>query len=128
MKILVVTGSRDFVNQAEFDLCMDKFMADKYFDMIVAGGCKGTDLMAKSYAARKRYYYAEFPILSWEWEVYPRAAGPMRNERMVNLMQPNHCVAFLLQGAANKGTKNCANICAERDIDVTYFNVSNHET
>lgn len=123
MKTLLVTGSRDFTDQAQFDLIMDEFLKTNHFDVIVAGGCRGTDLMAKSYAARRCYYFVEFPILTWEWEKYPRSAGPMRNARMIQLMQPSHCVAFLLMGAKNAGTKNCSSLCLDAGIDVTYFNV-----
>jgi hypothetical protein len=123
MKILLATGSRFFEDYAQLKACLDPFLEQNHFDMIVAGGCDGADLLVKQYCAKESYYYGEIPVLPWEWDKFGNMAGPMRNNRLIEVFKPVHCVAFLKMGEKNRGTKNCSGQCEDQDIPVTYFNV-----
>lgn len=124
MKILLVTGSRHFTDYSQFSIHMNSFVAERHFDLVVAGACQGTDLMVERWCENAQYLYVAFPILSWEWQRLGKLAGPNRNKRMVNLMKPDECIAFLLQNALNKGSRNCSAYCESLGIPTTYINVS----
>ena len=52
------------------------------------------------------------------------AAGPRRNERMVELFEPTHCLAFLMPDLfadrpRNRGTRNCIELCEAWKVPVT---------
>lgn len=77
-----VAGTRNYVNETEFRIELDKQLKDMENIGIMSGGAKGTDEMAKRYAKNKNLPYMELPA---NWEQHGRAAGPIRNEAMARL-------------------------------------------
>jgi hypothetical protein len=69
---------------------------------IVHGGCPtGADAIADRWA-RRRWYEPE--VHPAQWDVYGRAAGPIRNEIMA-ASRIDVCVAFLRDPVGSRGTK-----------------------
>lgn len=57
-----------------------------------------------------------FPIKDEEWDRYGRAAGPMRNKRMLD-EKPNLVLAF----GDGRGTQNCIDEARKRKIPVIHY-------
>lgn len=90
MKILVC-GGRDYNDFARFWEVMDR-LARKYgFVHIISGGAKGADRMAEAWARDRA---AMLSIYRADWSKLGRAAGPIRNQKMIDEGKPSLVVAF----------------------------------
>ena len=76
----LVVGSRTFENYELLVQKLDRLLANHAPDIvIVSGGARGADALAKRYAEEKRYAYCEFPA---NWDKHGKTAGPIRNAEM----------------------------------------------
>lgn len=99
MKV-IVTGGRSFD---------DKELVRKALRVIgathvVHGDCSGVDSIARDWARDNNKMQSAYPISDEEWNKFGRAAGPMRNRRM---LKDNTDSACLLAFTGGNGTKNC---------------------
>jgi hypothetical protein len=58
------------------------------FTKLVEGEAKGADRMARDWADMVGIPVARYPITPAEWSELGNAAGPIRNQRMLELEQP----------------------------------------
>lgn len=75
----LVVGSRTFSNFELMESALDHYLSQFSQIVIVSGGARGADSLAKAYAIRKGYRYKEFPA---QWDLYGKSAGYVRNEEM----------------------------------------------
>jgi len=68
---------------------------------IIAGEARGADTLAKTFAARHEFKYLGFPAL---WGQYGKAAGPIRNQQMLDEGRPDLVLAFHDDIEHSKGT------------------------
>lgn len=52
------------------------------------------------------------------WTTEGKAAGPIRNRRMIEEAEPNMCFAFPRRGEENKGTRDFIQACLAAQVDV----------
>jgi hypothetical protein len=71
--------------------------------MIIEGGALGADRIAWEIAKQYRLLHMQYRA---EWEKYGRAAGPIRNRRMLDEGKPDLVLAFHHNLNASKGTAN----------------------
>src|ERR1700730_8178645 len=94
---LLVCGGRNFDDVAFLFRTLDDLHRQHQFREIMQGGARGADALAKQWAKThpdiKRW---EFKV---DWKRYGPAAGPIRNQRMLD-WGPDLVVAF----AGGKGT------------------------
>lgn len=94
---LAIVGSREFEN---YDLvCAEvaKIQQTQKIDLIVSGGAKGADTLAKKFAAKKRIPLMEFLP---DYDRYGRGAPLQRNTLIVK----NSDVVLAFVAATSKGT------------------------
>jgi len=72
-------------------------------DVIIQGGAKGADRIAWLVGDR---YGLEVLLFAAEWALYGRAAGPIRNQRMLDEGEPDEVWAFHPDLPQSKGTKD----------------------
>lgn len=91
MRILVC-GGRDFDN---WDLLSDTLDFESDYavrgNVIIQGGAIGADFLARVWAVDRRVSYEEYPA---DWKKYGKAAGPIRNQQMLDEGKPDLVVAF----------------------------------
>ena len=106
MRVLVC-GGRDFADKALLEATLDKVHA-KYGDalVIIHGAAKGADLMAEDWAKARQVPYVGVPA---QWDKHGKSAGPKRNKRMRDTMDPMACIAF----AGGSGTRNMISLMEE---------------
>lgn len=104
---LLVTGSREWDDLA----LMNRTLASWWLDnnkpcaaVLVHGAARGADAMAEGIWLTQGLPVEAHPA---QWDKYGRAAGHYRNEDMVAL-GADQCIAFFKEGAANRGTADCA--------------------
>ena len=51
--------------------------------VVIQGKCRGADWIARTFALKHRYKVEDYPA---KWELYGRAAGPMRNTQMLMMV------------------------------------------
>jgi hypothetical protein len=91
MRILV-TGGRDYTDQTEVDNALDAVHRKHGITLLIEGGARGADRLARSWARRNNVLLCTFEA---EWGKYGKAvAGPLRNGRMLSEGRPEAVVAF----------------------------------
>lgn len=99
MTRVLVCGGRDFEDRAALYAALDRLHGQRCFTLLIAGGARGADTMGEHWArdrgVRTRIFMAR-------WAIEGRAAGPIRNARMLREGRPDLIVAF----PGGKGTAN----------------------
>jgi len=96
--IVLICGDRNWNNFKVVDTVLSMLPPNTE---IVEGDCRGADKIS-GYLARKRgiTVYTELA----KWEGYEKAAGPIRNQLMINKYHPNLVIAFHDNIEKSKGT------------------------
>lgn len=89
MRILVC-GGRDYSDRDRLFTILDVAHAACPITVLIHGNAKGADQIADEWAAGKCMTSTFLPA----WEEHGRAAGPMRNQRMLDEGKPHLVVAF----------------------------------
>lgn len=108
MKALIC-GGRDFNDSAFICLALDKLHEEYNFTSVIQGGAKGADSLAKMWAESRLINCETFPA---EWRKYGPAAGPIRNQKMLD-ENPDIVIGFsggngtmdMMMRARKKGTE-----------------------
>lgn len=113
MKVLVC-GGRDFTNIAYIWTKLDGLHAAEPFTEFMHGGARGADTIASEWSKTKpglkRY------VCRADWEKNGRAAGPIRNARMME-WEPDLVVAF----PGGKGTADMVARAKRAGVRVVEF-------
>jgi len=82
---------------------------------IIEGECRGADCLSRIVALELGFKVERFPA---KWRVYGRAAGPIRNQQMLDEGNPDLVLAF--HGAIEKsqGTRDMIRRAKKRGIPV----------
>ncbi len=83
--------------------------------IIIEGEAKGADTMAREWAEQRGVLFEPYPA---EWIRFGRAAGPIRNLRMLTQGKPDYVVAFHRNLEASRGTKHMVGIARKSGIPV----------
>lgn len=110
MKI-VVCGDRNWANKGIIRKRLLKLPSNA---IVIEGGCDGADLLAREVALAIGLEVVEFPAA---WKKYGKAAGPLRNIRMLNT-NPQLIIAFHDNIINSKGTKGIIMEARKRKIVV----------
>ena len=102
MRTIVVTGGRTYSEAARVAEVLGTVLARAGSMRLLHGDATGADQLAKAWAAENQVEAVPFPVLLNEWRCYGKAAGPIRNARMV-AQRPDLVVAF----PGNDGTADC---------------------
>ena len=98
MKVLVC-GGRDFTNQEMLFGALDKLDADERIGDVIHGAARGADMLAHEWAHQRQRRMWPYTA---DWKRDGRAAGPIRNKRMLDEGKPDLVVAF----PGGRGTAN----------------------
>lgn len=115
MRILV-TGSRNWTDRAAIFRALLTIGVSATHDhsrILVSGACPtGADALAEDVARGMGWHVERHPA---DWDAHGKAAGPKRNQHMVEL-GADICVAFPLPNS--RGTYDCMKRAAAADIPV----------
>ena len=92
---VIVCGGRDYTDRKTVFAFLDKFVPGT----VIEGGATGADNLAAAWAKANG---AELITVRADWATYGRAAGPLRNQRMLAEFEPHGVIAF----PGGKGTEN----------------------
>jgi hypothetical protein len=86
----LVCGGRDYADRAFLWMTLDAFGPPEIGE-IVSGMAPGADSLAAEWAQRFGFPLHKFPA---DWKLHGRAAGPIRNQRMLDEGKPDIVIAF----------------------------------
>lgn len=112
MKV-VVCGGRDFDDVIAVDAALDEILMECPMDTlrIIQGGASGADALARRWCVNREVEYINVPA---DWKTHGRAAGPIRNQRMLDEYQPTLCIAF----PGGRGTADMVKRCLAANVPV----------
>lgn len=112
---VLVCGSRNWEDQRIVDWVLDGAVwADVNFTLI-EGGAKGADACAAAWARNQDVSHQTFAA---DWKTHGKAAGPIRNQEMIDIGQPDVVVAFTDDLEHSKGTKDCVRRAKKHGVPV----------
>lgn len=86
--------------------------------IIIQGGARGADEMAAIIAVEFGF---ELRTFAARWELYGRAAGPIRNQRMLDEGKPHLVMAFHHDLSKSKGTADMVRRAKKAGIEVIVY-------
>lgn len=114
MKVLVC-GDRFWEDRGFLEATLDALGP---FDLLIEGEARGADTMAREWAISRGVPYKPFPA---NWDKYGKAAGPIRNQQMLDEGQPDLVVAFHNSLDTSRGTKDMVKRANAAGIPVGTF-------
>ena len=103
--VVLVCGSRFYSDYDKVYQCLKSLegVYRRSVTGVIAGGCRGADSLAATAARACGYPFREFPA---DWQRFGKAAGPIRNQQMLNEGKPDLVIAFHENPEESKGTKD----------------------
>lgn len=108
--IVVVTGGRDFTDATLVDRALSHVHRETPIRLLIHGDCRGADRTCEAWAIENGIETKAMPA---DWKNEGRAAGPLRNGRMLN-EKPDLVVAF----PGGRGTANMMNQTLSRGVEL----------
>lgn len=90
MRVLVC-GGRNMTDSAFVHRVLDQLHKNEGIDCIIHGAARGADRIGGYWARKNRIDERRFPA---DWEAHHNAAGPIRNQQMLDEGMPDLVVAF----------------------------------
>ena len=117
-KKIAISGSRDIINEGLVrDLLKPHLTGDV---VMLVGDCpRGVDRIATELATELGIHCTVFEA---DWEAHGRAAGPLRNRKMV--ADADQLVAIKRTGSANKGTSSAIAEAERASVEVVTYEVA----
>jgi hypothetical protein len=91
---VLVCGGRDFTNREWLETVLNGFHKNHGIARLINGGAKGADILAYTWAQHNGIETKTFPITRDDWKRHGLAAGPLRNQRMLDEAFPDCVIAF----------------------------------
>ena len=87
----LVCGGRHYADRRLAHAEMDRLAATRPVAAVITGGSPGADALAAEWAKARGIEHLEFPA---DWKRHGRAAGPIRNQQMLEEGRPDLVIAF----------------------------------
>jgi hypothetical protein len=91
MTRVLVCGGRDFTDTIGAYKALDRLWKEHGFDCVIEGDARGADRIAGYWARSRKLDNLKFPA---DWATHGNAAGPIRNQRMIDEGRPDLVIAF----------------------------------
>ena len=111
MKRIAVTGGGNYADAAELDRILTAVDKKHTIACLIQGGAPGADTLAADWARERGIPVTTFPA---DWTTHGKAAGPIRNEKMLREGDVHAVVAF----KGRDGTQNCVDTARKMGIPV----------
>ena len=116
---IIVAGTRTFSDYELLRNRLDDFISklkQKHPDkqvVIITGAAKGADQLGSFYARSHNIPLKEFPA---DWATYGKAAGPIRNQQMLDYALHEIPELIVFWDGESRGTKNMMNIAKRHNV------------
>lgn len=90
-QVVLVCGGRDYDDRERLFDILDVAHAANPIKLLVHGGASGADDLAGQWARHRGVHWKAYPAY---WQSEGKAAGPKRNQRMLDDAEPHLVIAF----------------------------------
>lgn len=108
---ILVCGGRDFSDRDLVFRTLDALARRAVIGVVIEGNASGADRIAGYWARKKRIRNLKFPA---DWKAHGKAAGPIRNRRMLSEGRPDLVVAF----PGGRGTADMVSAARKAGVEV----------
>lgn len=108
---VAVCGGRGLRDADLINRTLGGIHRDRAIRMLVSGGCRGADALCEEWAIEND---VPLTVFHPDWSTSGMAAGPVRNQRMLDEGEPDLLVAF----PGGRGTSDMATRARNRNIQV----------
>lgn len=112
---ILVCGSRKWDNSKSIRDALARFPAGT---VLIHGDCRGADKMADTIGKQLGFDVVPFPA---DWDAYDNAAGPIRNQQMLDEGKPDLVLAFSRWLLQSKGTKDMVSRAQAAGVECRVF-------
>jgi len=109
---ILICGDRNYTNWEKIKDYLDTLGSET---IIIHGCARGADSLAGNLATGRNWGIIRFPA---QWNKYGRAAGPIRNQQMIDEGNPTLVVYFHDDIENSKGTRDMITRAEKADIKV----------
>lgn len=113
--VVLVYGGRDYADRAAVYAALDEFLLSapnaRQQLKVVSGGATGADALAIEWAKENRVAFISCPA---DWARHGRAAGPIRNQAMLDTHHPDWALEF----PGGRGTADMRRRCLRAGVEV----------
>lgn len=88
---VLVCGGRDYEDRERLFSILDVAHAANPIELLIHGGASGADDLAGQWARNAGVHWKAYPAY---WQTEGKAAGPKRNQRMLDESDPHLVIAF----------------------------------
>ena len=88
---VLVCGGRKFDDYDSMCTFLGHFHAEHGITRLIQGGATGADFLARRWAENNFIPYQEYKA---DWKRYGNRAGPLRNQKMLDIEDPDFVIAF----------------------------------
>ena len=114
MRVLIC-GDRKWTNRAKVLKTLSQIHTEKLVTLVIVGGASGADTIGEQVAKDLGIATARFDA---NWDFYDKAAGPIRNQWMLNFGKPDLVLAFHSDLENSKGPKDMVNRARKAKVEV----------
>ena len=107
MKRVIVCGGRDFQDRNAVFSALDHV----HPDIVIQGGATGADKLAFDWCRSRLVQCYNMPA---DWKAHGKAAGPIRNQRMIDEFRP----AMLIHFPGGRGTADMINRATKAGLEI----------
>lgn len=91
MSTILVCGGRDYADREFAFATLDRIHQEQRVTRVIHGGATGADSLGLAWAHARRVAVDSYPA---QWNAHGKAAGPLRNQQMLEQGRPDLVVAF----------------------------------
>ncbi len=114
MTKVLVCGGRGYHDLIEIAKVLNRLNAERKFTSLISGCADGADLCGLVWA---RSNYIPTHVFPAKWKEYGKAAGPIRNQQMLDEGKPDLIVAF----PGGNGTRDMVKRAKLAGVEVLEF-------
>jgi len=111
MTRVLVCGGRDYQNAREMYRILDGYHTKYPVSCLIQGGARGADAIARTWAKLRGINCREFPA---DWDTHGKAAGPIRNQQMLDEGKPDVVIPF----PGGPGTKKMIELAIANGVPI----------
>ena len=112
----IICGSRYWNDWRSIFKALDEIHARTQISCAITGGAPGVDFHAWQWALDRKVDRVVYPA---DWKQHGRAAGPIRNQQMLDEGCPDVVIAF----PGGTGTANMIGLASRRGVNVIQLDV-----
>ncbi len=123
MNKILICGSRHFDDYSLLETTVNGIREQLKFEEdieIVSGHCVGADLLGETYAQKNN---VSLKTLHADWQEHGKAAGPIRNKKMVDYIKGGNSCVIAFAGNNSRGTMNTISLAKKEGIPVFVINI-----